>query len=133
LWSSFPGNQFTGEIVPALTALVESGTIRVIDILFVNKDADGRAEIVELKDLGMDVASFDSALSDVTDLLTEEDVEQFGAMLEPNSSAAAMLFENTWATRFADAVRAARGELLLNERIPRVVIEELMRTAAAAV
>jgi hypothetical protein len=128
----FPGNQFTGEIVPALTALVEMGTIRVIDILFVKKHADGSVEMVEVKEMGIDVTSFDAVLSDLTDLLTEEDVEQFGAMLEPDSSAAIMLFENTWATRFAVAVRAARGELLLNERIPHAVIEELMGTAATA-
>lgn len=126
----FPGNQFTGEIVPALTELVESGTIRVIDILFVNKNAEGQIEIVEIKDLVIDDASFDPVVSDLTDLLTDEDAEQFGAMLEPNSSAAMMLFENTWATRFANAVVAAKGELLINERIPRAVIEELTATAA---
>ncbi len=126
----FPGNQFTGEIVPALTELVESGTIRVIDILFVNKNAGGQIEIVEIKDLVIDDASFDPVVSDLTDLLTDEDAEQFGAMLEPNSSAAMMLFENTWATRFANAVVAAKGELLINERIPRAVIEELTATAA---
>lgn len=126
----FPGNQFTGEIVPALTDLVESGTIRVVDIVLVNKDAGGQVEMVEIKDLVIDNTSFDPVLSNLTDLLTEEDVEQFGAMLAPNSSAAMMLFENTWATRFADAVRAAKGELVINERIPRAVIDELMATAA---
>jgi len=127
----FPGNQFTGEIVPALTELVESGTIRVLDILFANKDESGQIEMVEVKDLFLDDRSFDPVLSDVTDLLTEEDVEQLGAMLEPNSSAAMMLFENTWAARFAGALRNAKGELILNERIPRAVIEEVMETAAA--
>ena len=30
-----PGNQFTGGIIPALSELVENGTIRIIDILFI--------------------------------------------------------------------------------------------------
>lgn len=125
----FPGNQFTGEIVPALTELVESGTIRVLDILFANKDAAGTVEMVEIKDLVIDDRRFEPAVADLTDLLTEEDAEQFGAMLEPNSSAAIMLFENTWAARFAGALRNAQGELILNERIPRAVIDELLATA----
>jgi hypothetical protein len=128
----FPGNQFTGEIVPALTELVENGTIEVLDILFLNKDADGKVEMVEIKDLEIDDFSFDPLISDVTDLLTEEDVAYFGTTLAPNSSAAMMLFENTWAARFATAVRAAKGELVLNERIPHAVIEELMATATVA-
>jgi hypothetical protein len=127
----FPGNQFTGEIAPALTDLVETGTIRVLDILFVNKDEDGTVEMVEINDLILDDKSFDPIISDLTDLLTEEDVETFGAVLEPNSSAALMLFENTWAARFAGALRNARGELILNERIPRAVIEEVMAGATA--
>jgi hypothetical protein len=127
----FPGNQFTGEIAPALTELVESGTIRVLDILFINKDEEGLVEMVEINDLILDDKTFDPIVSDLTDLLTEEDVEAFGAVLEPNSSAALMLFENTWAARFAGALRNAKGELILNERIPRAVIEEVMAGAAA--
>lgn len=128
----FPGNQFTGEIVPALIDLVETGTIHVLDILYVNKDENGTVEMVEIRDQVIGDASFDAVISDLTDLLTEEDVEFFGRSLEPNSSAAMMLFENAWAARFATAVRAAKGELVLNERIPHAVIEELVRTAAVA-
>jgi hypothetical protein len=127
----FPGNQFTGEIVPALTDLVETGTIRVLDILFINKDENGTVEMVEISDLFLDDRSFDPIVSDRTDLLTEEDVEAFGAALERNSSAALMLFENTWAARFAGALRNANAELILNERIPRAVIDEVMAGAGA--
>src|SRR5262245_31955657 len=101
----FPGNQFRGEIVPALTELVESGTIRVIDILFVNKDENGKVEMVEINDLDDDdFRTFDPVIEDVTGLLSKEDVEYFSTALDRNSSAALMLFENTWATRFRDAV-----------------------------
>ncbi|MGE0539936.1 MAG: DUF6325 family protein [Dehalococcoidia bacterium] len=127
----FPGNQFKGEIIPELTALVESGTIRVLDIVIVTKDGEGNVAMVEVQDLDLDDTVFDPAIADLTELLTEEDVAHFGAMLEPNSSEAVMLFENTWATRLATALRNANAEVVLNERIPRSVIEELVASAVA--
>jgi hypothetical protein len=126
----FPGNQFRGEIAPALAELVESGTIRVLDTVFANKDADGKVEMVEIEDLDLGETRFDPLVSDITDVLTEEDVEILGAMLERNSSAAMMLFENTWAARFAGALRNANAELILNERIPHAVVEEVPAGAA---
>jgi hypothetical protein len=129
----FPGNQFKGEIAPALTELVENGTIRVIDILFANKDADGKVEMVEVNDLDDDdFRRFDPVVTDVTDLLNAEDVDVLTRALEPNSSAAVLLFEDTWATRFRDALVNANAELVLNERIPRAVIEELTADSVTA-
>jgi uncharacterized membrane protein len=122
----FPGNQFKGEIAPALTELVESGTIRVVDILFANKDEDGKIEMVEVNDLDdNDFRRFDPVVTDVTDMLNEQDVRALTAALEPNSSAALLLFENTWATRFRDTLANAKAEVVLYEHIPRAVIDEL--------
>jgi len=129
----FPGNRFTGEIVPALAELVERGTIRIIDIAFAIKDRDGQLTLLELDELDPDVLGlFDPIVSDVTGLLSEEDERRLASALENNSSAALMLFENTWATRFADAVRNAHGEVVVNERIPRVIIDELLAAQASA-
>ena len=131
----FPGNKFKGEIAPALTQLVESGTIRVIDILFVNKDENGKVEMVEINDLDDDnYAVFDPIVSDVTSMLNEDDVKAFSEALAPNSSAALLLFEDTWATRFRDALVNANAELVVSERLPRAAVEQLMaeREAAAA-
>jgi len=123
----FPGNQFKGEIVPALKELVESGTIRIIDIVFVRKDRDGTVAKVEINDLADDeYATFDPLISEIDGLISEDDVQQLASGLENNSSAGIMLFENTWATRFTTAIRRAHGEVILNERIPRSVIEQLM-------
>lgn len=123
----FPGNRFSGEIVPALEELIESGTIRVIDILFVRKDANGMVEITEISELDDETyALFDTVMSDSEGLMSEDDGQQISELIEPNSSAAVMVFENTWATRFTEAMRNADGEVVFNERIPRVVIDELM-------
>jgi Family of unknown function (DUF6325) len=129
----FPGNQFKGEIAPALQELVESGTIHVIDLIFAIKDEEGTLAIIELNDLGDEkLAVFSPKQSELNGALTEDDARSLAGGLENNSSAAIMLFENTWATRFADALRNANGELVLSERIPRAVIDELIAEVAAA-
>lgn len=128
---TFPGNRFTGGIIPALRDLVESGTIRIIDILFIKKDADGAVGMYELTDLGgEEYAGFDPIVADVTGLLAEDDVRELSRGLGNDSSTALMLFENTWATRFRDAVLEAQGELVLSQRIPHAVIEELAAARA---
>jgi uncharacterized membrane protein len=127
----FPGNQFTGELVPALAELVENGTIRIADLLFLVKNANGDVTLLEFSDLAPDVYGlWDPLVSDVTPLLNEDDAYQLAATLENNSSAGLLLFENTWAARFAQAVRNANGEVVLNERIPGVVIDEILAATA---
>jgi hypothetical protein len=122
----FPGNKFTGEVAPALADLVDTGLIRVIDLLFVAKREDGTVVVEEIANLGDDeYAQVEAVVSDVNGMLTEEDAQHFAGLLEPNSSAGMMLFENTWAKRFADAMANANGEVLFNERIPRAVIQAL--------
>jgi hypothetical protein len=126
----FPGNRFTGEIMPALTELVENGTVRIVDLLFAVKDKKGEVTVLEFSDLEADLfGEWDPLVSDVTPMLNEDDARQLTASLENNSSAAVLLFENTWATRFTDAMRKANGEVVFNERIPRAIIEELAATA----
>src|SRR6478736_2228824 len=109
----FPGNQFTGEIAPALEDLVRSGMIRVIDLVFVTKDSDGSVVGIELSDLDEATsAAFHPHVEEPSGLLSDEDIEDLGAQLEPNSSAAILLFEHLWATRFRDALVNSGGELV---------------------
>lgn len=123
----FPGNQFKGEILPALQELVDSGTVRIIDIAFVHKDADGNVSTVELNDLPPDeYAAFDPLVEAISGYFAPEDFAELSRQLENDSSAAFMLFENTWATRFRDAVLRAKGEIVVLERIPKAVIDELV-------
>jgi hypothetical protein len=130
----FPGNQFKGEIVPALAELVDTGIIRVIDIIFVLKDEEGTINVVEISELDDETYDvFEAVISDVGGYLNEDDAQQMSGLLEPNSSAAVMVFENVWATRFVEAVRNAAGEVVFSERIPRAVIEALAVEVAAEV
>jgi CheY-like chemotaxis protein len=128
----FPGNKFTGGIIPELRSLVESGTIRIVDILFAITDDQGEVAVLELSELDPDVfGEFDPVITDQSDLLNHDDAKQLAKRIGPNSSAAVMLFENTWATRFRDAVLEADGELVLSERIPKDVVDAMVASAAA--
>jgi hypothetical protein len=133
LFVKFPGDRFTGEINSALTELAETGTIRIIDIMFVTKDGEGRVDIKEINDLDDDdYAVYDPVVSDVTGLLSEDDIQLLSGNLENGEAAGLMVFENVWATRFADAVRNAGGSVVLNERIPRAIVEQAMAAQAGA-
>jgi hypothetical protein len=121
---AFPGNQFKGEIVPALADLVEAGTVRLIDVAFVSKDESGDVSAFELTELAPDVQeAFDSLNIEVNGLFNEDDLQAAGQELEPNSSAALIVWENVWARNVADAIRDAGGVMLAFERVPHDVVQ----------
>ena len=131
---AFPGNQFKGEIAPALGDLVESGTIRIIDLAFVIKDSDGNVAAVEIEDAGSEVLRAFEAITYQRDgLISENDIAEIAAALDPNSSALIMVWEDLWATKFSDAVRNAGGIVVALERVPRDVVEEAIAFASAPV
>ncbi len=121
---AFPGNKFRGEIGPAIAELVENGTVRVIDIAFVAKDEDGNAVAMELMELDPDVQqALDSIGVEVSGLLNDDDLMDAADGLEPNSSAAMIVWENVWARKVAQAIRNAGGELVAFERLPHDVVQ----------
>ena len=129
---AFPGNRLTGQIAPALAELVESDTIRIIDLAFVSKDADGSIAAFELSDLDPDVAAlFGSTGAGSGMLFNDEDLAAAGEELEPNSSAALLVWEDVWATKLATAIRDAGGELYDLDRIPHDVVVAAMDYAKA--
>jgi hypothetical protein len=121
----FPGNMFTGRIVPELAKLIDSGLVRIIDLTFITKDAAGQVEVVEY-DAVEELAAFAGLDAEVGGILTEDDIAYAAESLEPNSSAALLIWEDTWAGPFAAAVRDANGVILEGARIPREIIEQAM-------
>ncbi len=120
----FPGNQFKGEIIPALREVVDAGVIRIIDLVFVRKDDQGNVSVMELNDLQQDAASAFAPLArDTNTLLAEEDIQKVSEIVENNSSAALLLFEHLWAKRFRDAVLNAQGRVIAGERIKKEVVD----------
>jgi hypothetical protein len=115
----FPGSRFNGQIAPALLDLVERDLIRVLDLLVLKKDADGTLEAFELSDLDEgEIGELRTYESELAMLLSEEDVTSLAAAIEPGSSAAVLVWENSWAAPFASAVRRSGGQLVASGRIP---------------
>ena len=115
----FPGSRFKGEIAPALRDLVERDVVRVLDLLVLKKDSDGSLDAFELSDLDeSELGELRSYESELAMLLSEEDVTAVAAAIEPGSSAAVLVWENTWAAPFASAVRRSGGQLVASGRIP---------------
>ena len=110
-------SNFTGEMARELVALVDAGTIRVIDVLILTKDEDGAVDAVELPDVG-DLGELQAIEAQLAELLAEEDVEHLAAAMEPGSTAGVLIWENLWAAPFASAARRAGGQLIANGRIP---------------
>jgi hypothetical protein len=129
---AFPGNEFRGDIAPALGDLVEAGTIRIIDVAFVGKDSEGDIVAFELTDLDPEVQEgFEKAGVEVNGLFSEEDLIAAGEELEPNSSAALLVWENVWARDVAQKMRDAGGVVLDFERLPHEVVQAAREAALA--
>jgi hypothetical protein len=124
---AFPGNKFSGEIIPAIQELQDSGTIRVLDLVIITKDSLGDVSAIELAEASPELQATLGVLGiERRNILGEEDVEDIGDALDLNSTAALMIWENVWAARFAQSLRNADGILVANGRIPAVLVEELM-------
>ena len=128
---AFDGDDLNRDIAPALTDLQARGTVQVIDMAFVRKDPSWTISIIELADERADGRA-DDALDQVMesqyDLLSEADLTDIASGLEPGSAAMVVVWENSWAARFASAVAECRGRVAMLERIPR---ENVARALAA--
>jgi Family of unknown function (DUF6325) len=117
----FPADQanFSGEMARELSALIESGAVRVLDLILLRKELDGSVEGFESHDFGdVDLGGLRELETELAVLLAEEDVESIGAALEPGSIAAVLVWENLWAAPFGSAVRRSGGQLVASGRIP---------------
>ncbi len=122
----FPGNKFSGEIVPAILEQVDKGVIRVIDILFVVKDADGTVATLAIEDLGPEGAAFVDVEVMQPGALNEEDADEISEDLPENSSALLIAYENTWMQDLVGAFARADAIVIDQIRIPAVVVNEVV-------
>ena len=110
-------SNFTGEMAKELVALVDAGTIRVIDVLILTKNEDGTIEAMELSDID-ELGELQAVEAQLAELLAAEDVEHLAAAIDPGSTAGVLIWENLWAAPFAAAARRSGGQLIANGRIP---------------
>jgi hypothetical protein len=110
-------SNFTGEMVTELLALVEAGTIRIVDVLILTKDPDGSIDVTELSDV-QELGELEAIESELAELLAEDDVVHLAAAMDPGSTAGVLIWENLWAAPFASAARRSGGQMIANGRIP---------------
>jgi hypothetical protein len=129
----FPGNRMTGEGFPLLLDLVEKGTIRILDLVFVTRAGDGALTVLQISDLDgdgeLDLAVFEGASSG---LIGQDDLEEAAAAIEPGSSAGILVYENTWAAPFAAALRRGGAQVVASGRIPVQAVLDSLESAEAA-
>jgi hypothetical protein len=125
----FPGNRMTGEGFPLLLDLVERGVVRLLDLVFITKDEAGDVGILEMSQLGDELAEFAGARSG---LLGDDDITEAALALEPNCSAALLVYENTWAAPLATALRRGGAQLVASGRIPIQAILAALEADAEA-
>ena len=113
-----PGaSHFTGEMAAELAKLVDSGTVRLLDLVILVKDADGAIEALEIEDLEQ-LDDLRTAEAQLADLLAAEDITNLAAAMEPGTTAGVLVWENSWAAPFATAARRSGGQLIASGRIP---------------
>jgi hypothetical protein len=127
----WPGRQPNGEVAPHLVDLVDRGLIRILDLVFVAKDEDGTVRGLEISEVGGEVAELSIFEGASSGLLSEEDIDEAGGVMEPGTSAALLVFENTWAAPFATAVRRSGGQLAASGRIPVQAVLAALEAAEA--
>jgi hypothetical protein len=110
-------SNFTGEMAAELVALVDAGTIRVIDVLILTKNEDGSVDAAELSDME-DLGELEQLEAELAELLAEEDIAMLAAAMDPGSTAGVLIWENLWAAPFASAARRSGGQLIADGRIP---------------
>ena len=110
-------SSFTGEMATELVALVDSGTIRLIDVLVLTKAEDGSVEAMELSDIE-ELGELQALEAELAELLAEDDVLHLAAAMDPGSTAGVLIWENLWAAPFASAARRSGGQLIADGRIP---------------
>jgi hypothetical protein len=129
----FPGSKMNGEAFPHLVDLVDRGIVRILDLVFVTKDLDGSVKGIAIADFDedgeLDLAVFEGASSG---LISDEDINEAGGILEPGSSAGILVYENVWAGPFAAAVRRGGGQLVASGRIPIHAMLAALEAADAA-
>lgn len=131
---AFPGNHFNGQILPELATLLETGTITIVDGLLVTKDAAGDTSFAEIDEegLGDEAAKLAGLCQGFHELISDEDVTDLAADLEPDTSAAILVFEHTWVRPLRDAVVASGGIVAADIRVPREVVDDVMAALETA-
>lgn len=127
LMVGFPDDRLRPKLVSALVDLVETETIRLLDVVVAAKDDEGSVRVLEIDDLDADARElFYDLDGEYGGLVGEQDVLLAAERLPAGTSAVLLVWENRWAARFAAAVRDSGGGLIMHERVPRDAAAEAL-------
>jgi len=128
---TFPSERADPEVVSSLAEVVEQGYATILDLVFLSRESSGEIRVVDF-DEDLDEAGLARlTVADGRAVLSDEDMDVVRETLEPGTSAALIVYENTWARRVAGAVRGAGGEVALHVQIPRETVEAALAAAEA--
>jgi hypothetical protein len=127
--AQFEDDRPSPAVVQAILDLVASGTVRLLDLLFVSRAPNGDVEIVEFDDVG-DEYGFGEVTLEASGLAGSEDVDDITELLDPGTSGAIIVLEHTWAKELANRFFAAGGSVVHTERIPAPVVNAVLSEAA---
>ncbi len=122
----FPRQGLTGEVSAALRDLVEQGTVRLYDVTVISKDRDGTVEVLELSDPASGVGGLSLFAGARSGLISDEDMEEAAGAMAPDTVAALLVYENSWAIPFVAAARGSGGEVIASQRIPATDVAEAL-------
>ncbi|ORI23600.1 DUF6325 family protein [Rhodococcus sp. 1168] len=125
---TFPGDRANPKVVEALQSVIAQGSVSLLDLVFIGRRPDGTYRQVDvdekLEDVGLEILSLEAKA-----LISDEDLDVVRESLEPGTSAAVLVYEQTWARTFANAARTAGGEVALHVQIPRETVEIALAAA----
>ena len=129
----WPDRQPKGEVAPLILDLVDRGIIRILDVAFITKNADGTISGLEIDALEDPAGQFREFHGAASGLLGDDDLEEAAAALEPGTAAAVLVWENRWAAPLAVALRRSGGQLVASGRLPIQAILAALDAAEASV
>ncbi len=122
----FKGNKFNGEILNTLSEAVAKGTIAVLDLALIMKDSAGQVASMEMSEIDDPiVAEFAKAKGIDSGLISDEDVDEIGEILEPDTAAGLLIIEHLWAKDLKSAIIKNNGFLISEGRIHPDAADEI--------
>lgn len=127
---AFPSDRVPVDVRAAVLDVLVEGTVTLLDLVVVRQSESGDVEILEVSDLG-DVVELTDVELPGAGLAGQEDLEHVAGVLAPGTTALVLVVEHTWARGVVAATRAADGIVVLSERIPAEVVNEVADLALA--
>lgn len=122
----FPKERLTGEAAAALMDLVEQGIIRLYDLVVLSRNEDESFEVLELSEAGLYTGGFVAFSGARSGILGDDDLREAALAMAPNTVAALVVYENTWAIPFVAAARNSGGDVIASARIPATYVMETL-------